>query len=340
MLVAPGAAFSTADVYAGMLKGLRANGVHAEQFPLDDCVNFYSAAHVPDGPGFRPAFPYEAALRHAADQVLIPCMQWRPDAVVVYSGTLVHDEVLETLRFNNLRTVLWCTESPYEDESQLRRAALVDTVILNDPTNLERFQAVNARSFYIPQSHDHDIHRPPGRRFREAPFDFGFVGTGFPSRRTFLEAVNWDGINAGLAGFWRGLLPNSPLHPLLVHPPEQCIDNADTAAFYRSCRMSANLSRREADHPGLVDGWAMGPREVELAATGCFFAREARGEGDELLWMLPTFKEPGELEDLIRWWTHPARAEERTHLAQLASAAVADRTFTNHAAQLLRLISS
>ena len=82
----------------------------------------------------------------------------------------------------------------------------------------------------------------------------------------------------------------------------------------------------------------MGPREVELAACGTFFARESRAEGDGLFPMLPTFTEPTELADIIRWaLTHP---DERFAAAQQARAAIVDRTFDNHAAQLLKLIGA
>ena len=39
---------------------------------------------------------------------------------------------------------------------------------------------------------------------------------------------------------------------------------------------------------------------MELAATGTYFLREPRGEGDEILHMLPTFDGPAEFEDKLR----------------------------------------
>ncbi len=80
----------------------------------------------------------------------------------------------------------------------------------------------------------------------------------------------------------------------------------------------------------------MGPREVELAACGAFFLRNPRGEGDELFPMLPTFTQPDEFSELLRWWlTHDAA---RTDAAIRAQAAIVDRTFANTAARLLRII--
>jgi len=88
----------------------------------------------------------------------------------------------------------------------------------------------------------------------------------------------------------------------------------------------------------LSAGWACGPREVEMAACGTFFLREPRGEGDEVLDMLPTFSSPAEASELVRHWL--ARPDERQALADKARAAVADRTFDHHEAVLLRLLNN
>jgi hypothetical protein len=80
----------------------------------------------------------------------------------------------------------------------------------------------------------------------------------------------------------------------------------------------------------------MGPREVEMAATGLFFLRDPRGEGDEILDMLPTFASPEDASEQLRYWL--AHDDERQALAGKAREAVADRTFHNHAATLLRLL--
>jgi hypothetical protein len=52
--------------------------------------------------------------------------------------------------------------------------------------------------------------------------------------------------------------------------------------------------------------------------------------------MLPTFTSPEEASDLLRWWL--AHEDEREVVARKAREAVVDRTFTNNAAGLLRLL--
>jgi hypothetical protein len=82
----------------------------------------------------------------------------------------------------------------------------------------------------------------------------------------------------------------------------------------------------------------MGPREVEMAACGLFFLRDPRGEGDEVLPMLPTFATPEDAGEELRWWL--AHDTERDRVAARALEAVADRTFTRNAQSLLRVLDS
>ena len=114
------------------------------------------------------------------------------------------------------------------------------------------------------------------------------------------------------------------------------MDNTDAADLYRSSRASINLYRREAAHPELEAGWAMGPREVELAACQTFFVRDQREEGDEVLRMLPVFADPGDAADKLRFYL--SRPNLRANLARQAREAIAERTFTFNARQLLRLL--
>jgi spore maturation protein CgeB len=332
----PGPAFSVVDVYRGLKQGLLDNGVELVEFNLDDRLNFYTSAHVktPDG-DWRRALEYNAACRLAAKGIEQACYEWWPHVVIIMSGFFIPPDVIRLMRERGHHVVIWGTESPYEDARQAELAMHADTLIVNDPTNLEQLRCAQPRTWYIPHSYDPAIHHPDGRKGREV--DFAFVGTGYPSRVEFFEKVDWDGITASISGNWRNIAYDSPIRRFLPDEPDQCVNNSDAAAIYRSTRVAANLYRKEAQADGLSDGWAMGPREVELAACGTFFAREPRGEGDELLWMLPTFTEPAELGDIIRFYlNHP---EQRRELAKQARAAVADRTFKNAAAELLRLVS-
>ena len=344
LAVEPGPQFSVQDVHAGWVKALAASGAQVVDYNLADRLTFYSGAHIKRGARWRPALKNDDAIALAAKGVEAVAFEVWPDVVVFTSAFFIPQYLLELLRFRNMKTVILMTESPYEDETQIRKAPYADVVLLNDPTNLAQFRTVNPNTHYLSHAFDPDVHyRRPGDPAKAS--DFCFVGTGFPSRVEFFEQVDWTGIDIALAGNWLTTKAGSefrpdgsPLAEFVLHPLDHCLDNTDAIDLYSNAKASANLYRREAQRPELSVGWACGPREIELAATGCFFLRDRRPEGDALFPMLPTFDGPEEFEDKLRWWL--AHDSEREDAAQAAQAAVADRTFDQNAKRLLSILES
>lgn len=337
LLVHPGPGFSVHDVYTGWHEGLQAAGATVATYNLHDRLTFYDRTylHVSDGL-FRKALEPEQAIELAINGLLSACYQFWPDVVVVITGFLVKPEMLDLLRGRLHKVVVIHTEQPYELERELDMAQHADLNLLNDPVNIDKFRAV-APSIYMPHAYRPHIHKP-GTFDPEAASDFAFVGTGFKSRIEFFEAMNLDGVEVALGGNWQQLDEDSPLRKYLAHPIEQCCDNTEGVRLYQSAKAGLNLYRREADEGGSIEGWAMGPREVEMAATGLFFLRDPRGEGDEVLPMLPTFATPEDASEQLRWWL--AHEGFREEAARQARTAIADRTFTAHAKQLLGLLES
>lgn len=336
-MIEPGPSFSVDDVRRGIVNGLTANGVTVASFNLGDRVDFYTRAQIENAGELRHAFDYEAACTLACNGVKAEAWNFFGQyggVVIIVSSFFIPAALYMNLRERGVHVVLWLTECPYEDERQVPMASHADTVIVNDPTHLDVFRRRNPRTFYIPHAYDPAVHHSLDRT---DVHDFSFVGTGFRSRIEFFEKVDWPCVPV-LGGNWPELDEDSPLTPFLLRHRLSPMDNTETAGLYRQSKTSANLYRKEAMTPDDVDGWAMGPREVELAATKTWFAREPRGEGDDLFPMLPTFTEPGELADQLRWaLEHP---DLRETAARAAQAAIADRTFDNHAAQLLKLIDA
>lgn len=322
------------DVHRGWVKGLRQVGLTVGEFNLNDRLAFYGAAKLERDGEYHQAFDTESACKLAVKGLEAACYEFWPDVVVIISGFFIDEPVIDLMRAHGHKVILVHTESPYEDDRQLERAHLADLNVLNDPTNIERFRAI-APSVYLPHCYDPDVHFPrdPTPGFES---DFCFVGTGYQSRIDFLEQIDFSGINAKLAGNWKQVTDDSPLLPLLTDERGECCDNTDTAVYYTSTKVSANLYRREANDAASADGWACGPREIELAACGTYFARDRRGESDELFPMLPTFTTPQELSDVIRWAL--AHDDERDDAATKAFCAIEDRTFDNTAAQALTLL--
>ena len=337
VVVHQGPNFSVADVLTGWVRGLRAAGCEVAEFNLDARLNFFAAAHMRNDDGtFIKAIPDEAVRDFAVDGVFSELFKGWPDVVLTISGFYVPPAASTLIRARGMRSAVLFTESPYEDDRQLERAAAYDLVLVNDPTNLDAYRAVNPNSHYQWHCYDPGVHRP-GIARPDCRSDFVFVGTGYPSRVEFFEQVDWAGIDATFAGHWGLIAESSPIRPLMAHPIGACCDNTETVELYRGTKASANVYRKEAD-AGTHHGWAMGPREVELAACETFFLRESRGEGDKLFPKLPTFEEPGEFGDLLRWWL--AQDTERVSAARSARAAVGERTFESSARRLLRLLDT
>lgn len=175
----------------------------------------------------------------------------------------------------------------------------------------------------------------------ELAADLTFIGTAFESRVTFFEAMArqpaFDGVDFLLGGsYWKEeTQEGSPLRKYLSQDCA-CVDNTETAELYRHARCGINLYRRESEDDHRGEGWACGPREIEMAACGLFFPRDSRPESDGLFPMLPAFTTPEQAGDLIRWYAaHPA---ERDRRAMAAREAIQDRTFTSAAKRLLTLL--
>jgi spore maturation protein CgeB len=338
LTIEPGPAFSVADVHRGWLKAFRQLGCEIVNFNLSDRLTFYGSAYFKQPNGeFVKALNNDDVCHVAEKGIEAAVLEVWPDLVFVTSGFFVSPAIYELLRARGMTIVLLHLESPYEDVRQMGRAALADVNIINDPTNLESFRAANPNTWYIPQAYDPDLHRP-GPAKVGCGSDFCFVGTGYPSRVDFFEAVDWDGLDVALAGNWQATYPESPLRKFLAHDIDCCCPNEEAVDLYRATKASANLYRREAQAAHLADGWSSGPREIELAATRTFFLRESRGEGDALFPMLPIFTEPGDFDEHLRWWL--AHEDQRTTAALAAQLAVSGRTFENNAKELLRLLSA
>lgn len=339
LAVEPGPNFSVADVHAGWVEAFRELGHQVASYNLSERLTFYSRAAIQLDTGeYRTALQPEQAIELAINGLYSALYRLRPDIMFVTSGFFMTADLMETTRRNGTRIVLMHTESPYQDDEQLIRAPYADVNLINDPIGLQRFRDL-APTYYMPHAYRPSVHyRRPFKA--EYASDVAFVGTGYASRIAFLEAVDWSGIDLTIAGQWTELGEDSPLRTHLAHAISVCVDNHEAVELYSCTKGSLNLYRQEANSPELVAGWAMGPREVELAAMGTFFLRQPRadGEGDRLLPMLPTFDSPAEFGDKVRWWL--SHDDQRQAAAQTAQAAVADRTFANNVKALTSILDA
>jgi spore maturation protein CgeB len=342
LLIHPGPSWSVADIFSGWSEALTGLGEQVEEYPLDAALRFYNGALAETGelkpcgcPGVRKYLDREQAIQLAVDPILSAASRWWPDVILCVSAFFIPPWLLEVLRDRGHTIVMAMSESPYQDDFQLKMAQYAHLTLLNDPLNLAAYREIGPAE-YMPHAYRETVHYPaaPGT----APeYDFAFVGTGFPSRARFFSAMDLAGLNVRLSGLWMDLPADSPLRDWTATEDDDCVDNPETAAIYRRTRTGLNFYRQEAEDAHAGEGHACGPREIEMAACGLWFARDPRPESDELFPMLPAYASPAEASDLIRWaLAHP---EERAEAALKARAAVEGRTFTEHAKKLLRLLS-
>jgi len=345
LLIHPGPSWSVADVFNGWSEALTGLGETVEEYPLDATLRFFSAALAETGQtlpcGCREVRKYldpDQAIRLAVDPILSAANRFWPDVILCTSAFYMQPWMLEILRDRGQKIVMLFTETPYQTDMQLGMARYADICLLNDPTGIEQYQALCPSSVYMPHAYRPGVHYPPGPGV-VPEYDLAFVGTGFPSRVAFFNRMDLGGLNVSLRGLWMDLPEGSPLRDwtaLESLESDDCVDNTDTAEIYRRSRTGINFYRVESEDDHAGQGWAVGPREVEMAACGLWFARDPRPESDGLFPMLPAYSDPAEASDLIRWaLAHP---DERERAAGEAWAAVQGRTFTEHAKQLLRLL--
>jgi spore maturation protein CgeB len=258
--------------------------------------------------------------------------------ILCTSAFFLQPWLLEILRDRGHKIIVIFTESPYQDDYQLKVAEYADLSLLNDPVNIDAYRRVGPAE-YMPQAYRETVHYPAA--FGAVPeYDFAFVGTGFPSRVAFFNQMDLAGLNVRLGGLWMDLPEDSPLRDwtAITDDTGDCVDNHEVAGIYRRARAGLNFYRREAEGAHTGEGWAIGPREIEMAACQLFFLRDSRPESDEIFHMLPTFDNPIDASEKLRWWLEHDRAREKA--AGQAREAVADRTFEANARRLIRLLDA
>ncbi len=340
-------------MYYGWADALRELGNEVALFNTNDRLLFYSKALLPetDDSGNEIKDEYGLPIVHTAmsqkDAIVASmqglthaCYSFWPDCVLFVSGFFITGGVMQMMRLRRHKLVILHSESPYEDESQLDRARFADLNLLNDPCNITAYEELGP-ALYMPHAYRPDVHYPRrGPVNTELAADLTFVGTAFRSRVEFFERMDLGNLDVLLGGSWwnEELAPDSKLRKYLGHDPKDCVDNKETAVLYRHAKMGINTYRRESEKEHAGEGFALGPREVEMARCHLPFLRDPRPESDEVFPMLPSFASPEDASDILKWWL--SHDVEREKAADEAFSAVEDRTFINNARRLLRALDN
>lgn len=336
LVLGAGAGWSTKDVENGVVDGLRAAGVvvgrYAFEHRLATSADYLHYVHR-RAKKVDPAAPTPTAADvqlHALVDVLPRALAHAVDWVVIVSGMFVPDAFLAVLQAAGVPVALVCTESPYQLAEETRWARQADLVWTHERSVLAAFAAVT-RARYLPHAWRPGVH-DAAPTVDVPAHDVVFVGTGFPERIAFLEAIDWTGIDLGLYGAW----PVRRRSRLKPYVRASITDNATAAALYRRAKVGLNLYRETADWAGttrITHAESLNPRAYELAAAGCFHLSTPRAEVWERFGALvPTCGTPAEASALLRMWL--ADAEGRAACAAALPARVADATWLARGRQM------
>ena len=131
LLVHPGASSSTSDVFDGLSCGLRHWGVEIIEYRLDGRLehehNRLAALYRKAKRAHRAvAKPTQVdTIYKASEGVVGMALRERVDVVIILSAMFFHPAAVVMLRRANTKVVLLCTESPYDQEQEVRVAELV-----------------------------------------------------------------------------------------------------------------------------------------------------------------------------------------------------------------------
>jgi spore maturation protein CgeB len=318
LAVHPGASFSTADVYSGLIPAFQRLGVDIWKVALDarilrsgQWLHWLWKKQYESFPEPNPA----DVMYHAGQGILERALRQQVDWVVIFSAMYLHPDWLVLLRRAGIRTAVILTESPYDDIPHQRIAPYVDVLWTNDRASLDALRTLNPHTYYLPTGYDATRHYP-------APYDgpttvkrhdVVFVGTGFRERIDLLQGVNWEGIDLGLYGTWSMLGSRSKLRQYVRGGN---LDNTVTTLLYRRARIGLNLYRtsmgfgHHVEHVRVAE--SMNPRAYELAACGLFHLSEGRPEVQEKFGnLVPIFASSSELEQQIRHYLGCSEARQR-----------------------------
>lgn len=353
LLVHPGPDFSVADVHRGWEKALKRAGHTVMTYNTNDRLSFYGFARMPvhgkpacehcnEVPTRQAIEGADAIAAMALDGLYRELFLFWPEVIFFVSGFYLTPPMLQVLRTRRIKIVMLHTESPYQDTEQMARGQFADLNLVNDPANLAEWRELDVPAAYMPHAYDPDIHFPDWRPGRYA-MDFTFIGTLFKSRAEFFSQMDFTGIDVAFGGSgWDRTLESDPefVKPILkylAHPIDHCVDNEETAKQYRVAKCGINFYRRESEEAHRGKGWAMGPREVEMAACGLWFMRDRRPESDEVFGsILPAFTGPGDASEILRGAVKNDGIREAA--ARRAYDRIAARTFDNNARSALGLM--
>lgn len=338
VVVAPGHAFSTYDVYTGLCAGLRVCGAAVSMYPLHTTLEtFELLVGAAKQLNIAPPGGYPDPMLIASGNIPGYVMAKRAEWVVFVHGLNVPPSIPVTLRRGGYKTAILLTESPYQLEEEQRVAAEYDVVFTNERAAVPAFtNNPPGTVHHLPHAWNPAVHTPEGPT--ADPCDVFFCGTRYPERAALLDGVDWTGINV----CDRSVDYTGTTDPISLLA--RMLPNHETAMHYRSARISLNQHRTlkrpdGADHIATGEAESLNPRAYEIPACGGFLVSDVRADlprvfGDSV----PTYTDSASLEGMLRYYlTHE---DERRVLAARQFAAVQAHSWMARAATMLATLAA
>jgi len=348
LLIEPGPSHSTIDVCNGMLAGLREDGhlvgkyqLHNRIHHANQCLTFrWEDAGSPEG--MEPQA--NEIIFHASSEIVQYALYHEVDLVLYVACGVVHPAVYKMLRRAGVPQGVILTESPYQMETELETAQMVDTIWTNERTAVGDLRVACPRTFYLRHGYDPQIHKPRVERSGRWPeHDVVFVGTLWRERLELLCSVDWTGIDLGLYGVGELLdldkFPeNRPYYEhLRPYLHQGTVDEQVTVELYRQAKIGLNSHRSSVKLEGseriTVPAESMNPRCYQQPATGgALLITDERKEVLETL-DAPIYHSAEELSELMHYYLD--RSDERIALVEHLREQIAPHTYRERAAQVI-----
>lgn len=328
--------WSTLDVAMGYSRAFNRLGYHVIDIHYEQIFEKWYGFF-----GIKDAETHQAkkdkVYERATADVLAEVVKCQPDIVLVIDGTQVHNLFWDWMDRLCVPTIVVMTDCPYYDETNAYIAERCTFPFANDLYSAEKMGIP-----YLPVAYSTEIHHPiiVSEDYKS---DVVFVGSGFPERVSFLEQVDWIGIDFRLLGYW-DLREDSPLQEFFGQQ-SMIIPNAEVALFYNGAKIVLDLHRTSVDFPGrrqIAGRGSVSPRIYEAAACGAFIiAQGGIGELTELLdGCCLTFHAPNELSALLRTWLRDDMAQARHELGIEARQRIQGHSYAERALEILRAVQA